>query len=228
MLMSWRRPVRWLAAAVFTAVLAIVAGTFVPRPLWHTAKADAGTRETHRILVLSNPIHTDIAIPVTAETLGRFPFLAESGMPVAHPDARWLVFGWGGRAFYIETPTWSELKPVPLFKGLTLDRSVIHADVAGEILEPADHVAGFEIGPDEYERLLSFIEASFMSAGGRIEAIPDVAYGANDRFFEANGWFTAVLGCNTWTAKALREAGLRTGWWNPLPISLSASLALYN
>lgn len=226
--MPRRRLLRWLAAAIFTMVLAVVAGTFVPQPLWPAAKADMVIGETHRILVLSNPIHTDIAIPIDAETLARFPFLAESGMPVTHPDARWLVFGWGGRAFYIETPTWSELKPVPLFKGLTLDRSVIHADMAGDVIEPADHVAGFEIGPDGYERLLSFIGASFARIDGRIEAIPDTAYGPNDRFFEAHGWFSAVAGCNTWTAKALREAGLRTGWWNPLPVSLSASLALYN
>jgi uncharacterized protein (TIGR02117 family) len=226
--MSWKRPLRWLAAALFTTVLAFVAGTFVPRPLWSLAKADVATGETHRILVLANPIHTDIAIPINAETLARFPFLGESGMPVAHPNARWLVFGWGGRAFYIETPAWSELKPMPLFKGLTLDRSVIHADVAGEIVERSDQVTAFEIGTEEYQRLLSFIEASFTPMDSRIEAIPDSAYGANDRFFEANGWFSAVVGCNTWTAKALREAGLRTGWWNPLPVSLTASLALYN
>lgn len=219
---------RWLVAAVFTAAFAVVAGAFVPRPLWPGAKPDTVMGERHRILVLANPIHTDIAIPIDAETLTRFPFLGESGMPVAHPDARWLVFGWGGRAFYIETPAWSELKPMPLFKGLTLDRSVIHADVGGDIVEPADHVAGFEIGPQEYERLLSFIDASFSRTDGQIQLIPDAAYGQNDRFFEANGWFSAVMGCNTWTAKALREAGLRTGWWNPLPVSLSASLALYN
>ncbi len=226
--MSWRRPLRWLVAVVFTAGLAVFAGTFVPRPLWPAAKAHAGAGEKHRILVLANPIHTDIAIPITAETLARFPFLGESGMPVAHPNARWLVFGWGGRAFYIETPAWSELKPVPLLKGLTIDRSVIHADVAGEIVEPSDRVTGFEIDTEEYERLLSFIEASFAPMDGRIEAIPDTAYGQNDRFFEANGWFSAIVGCNTWTAKALREAGLRTGWWNPLPASLSTSLALHN
>ncbi len=219
---------RWLVAAVFTAAFAVVAGAFVPRPLWPGAKPDTVMGERHRILVLANPIHTDIAIPIDAETLTRFPFLGESGMPVAHPDARWLVFGWGGRAFYIETPAWSELKPMPLFKALTLDRSVIHADVGGDIVEPADHVAGFEIGPEEYERLLSFIEASFSRTDAQVQLIPDAAYGQNDRFFEANGWFSAVMGCNTWTAKALREAGLRTGWWNPLPVSLSASLALYN
>ncbi|MDW5312662.1 TIGR02117 family protein [Rhizobium sp. PL01] len=226
--MSWRRPLRWLIVVVFTAALAVVAGTLVPRPLWPATKIDTTTGKTYRILVLANPIHTDIAIPIDAETLARFPFLSESGMPVAHPDARWLVFGWGGRAFYIETPTWSELKPVPLFKGLTMDRSVIHADVTGEIVEPSDAVMGYEIGADEYQRLLSFIEASFTRTDGLILPIPDTAYGENDRFFEANGWFSAVVGCNTWTAKALREAGLQTGWWNPLPVSLSKSLMLYN
>ncbi|MBP1861279.1 TIGR02117 family protein [Rhizobium herbae] len=226
--MSRKRPVRRLLAALFGAVMTAAAGTLIPRPFWPAAQAAVAGEEMHRILVLSNPIHTDIAIPIDVETLARFPFLAESGMPVTHPNARWLVFGWGGRAFYIETPTWSDLKPVPLIKGLTMDRSVIHADVAGEIVEPSDLVAGFEIGPDEYQRLLSFIAESFTPADGRIEAIPGAAYGPNDRFFEANGWFSAAVGCNTWTAKALREAGLRTGWWNPLPVSLTTSLSLYN
>jgi uncharacterized protein (TIGR02117 family) len=226
--MFLKRLVRWLIAVPLLAALAVAAGMLIPRPLWPAAKADTASGQTYRILVLSNPIHTDIAIRVDAQTLARFPFLAESGMPVAHPDARWLVFGWGGRAFYIETPTWADLKPGPLIKGLTIDRSVIHAAVAGEIVQPSDAVMGYEIGADEYQRLLSFIEASFTPMGGRIEAIPDTAYGPNDRFFEANGWFSAIVGCNTWTAKALREAGLRTGWWNPLPVSLSKSLMLYN
>lgn len=226
--MSWKRTLRWLLAVSLAAVVAVVTGTAIPRPLWFAEKVHAAGGETRRILVLSNPIHTDIAIPVDAETLTRFPFLAQSGMPVAHPNARWMVFGWGGRAFYIETPTWSDLKPVPLMKGLTLDRSVIHADVAGEIVEPSESVTGFEIGTDEYQRLLAFIELSFTPKDGRIQAIPDAEYGDNDRFFEANGWFSAAVGCNTWTAKALREAGLRTGWWNPLPVSLSMSLAIYN
>ncbi len=226
--MPWKQPLRWLVAVIFSAALFAVAGTTIPRPLWSAAKADTATGDRYRILVLSNPIHTDIAIAVDAETLARFPFLLESGMPVAHPNARWLVFGWGGRAFYTETPTWADLKPVPLIKGLTLDRSVIHADVAGEIVEPSDRVRSFEIDRDEYQRLLSYIEASFKPENGGIAAIPGTAYGPNDRFFEANGWFSAALGCNTWTAAALREAGLQTGWWNPLPISLSMSLDLYN
>lgn len=226
--MAWKRPLRGLFALVALLALAVTAGTLMPRPFWPAAKASEAFGQTRRILVLSNPIHTDIAIGIDAETLARFPFLAESGMPVTHSNARWLVFGWGGRAFYIETPTWADLKPMPLIKGLTLDRSVIHADVAGEIIEPSDRVRSFEIGPEEYQRLLAYIEASFKAGDGSIAAMPDTAYGPTDAFFEANGWFSAAVGCNTWTAAALREAGIRTGWWNPLPVSLSMSLDLYN
>lgn len=226
--MFWRRPVRWLLVVLAVVALLALAGTFVPRPLWSGIEAGVASEGRHRILVLSNPIHTDIAIALDSETRSRFSVLEDSGMPLGHPNARWIVFGWGGRAFYIETPTWADLKPMPLLKGLTVDRSVMHVDVVGEIAEPSDTVVAFEIGDAQYEKLLSYIEASFTPKDGVIAAIPDMAYGPNDRFFEANGWFSAVLGCNTWTAKGLREAGLRTGWWNPLPVSLTTSLALYN
>ena len=226
--MMWKRPVRWLLYGLCAVTLAVVAGMLVPRPLWSAEKTTTDT-PTHRILVLSNPIHTDIAIRLDAETRSRFSFLEDSGMPLAHPDARWLIFGWGGRAFYIETPTWADLKPLPLMKGLTIDRSVMHVGIAGEIAEPADYITGFDIDSVAHAQLLSFIEASFVRGeGGVIDAIPDAGYGANDRFFAANGWFSAVVGCNTWTAGALRAAGIRTGWWNPLPKSLVASLELYN
>lgn len=221
----------WLFRFLWFIVILLfiaAAGTFVPRPLWPVAKADNAGAGSHRVLVLSNPIHTDIAIALDTETRSRFSFLEDSGIPLGHPNARWIVFGWGGRAFYIETPTWADLKPMPLFKGLTLDRSVMHVDVVGEIVEPSDTTVAFKVSDTQYEKLLIYIEASFTPKDGVIEAIPDTAYGPNDSFFEANGWFSAGLGCNTWTAKGLREAGLRTGWWNPLPGSLTTSLSLYN
>jgi uncharacterized protein (TIGR02117 family) len=63
---------------------------------------------------------------------------------------------------------------------------------------------------------------------GGPEKIEDAAYGEYDLFFEANGNFNALAGCNTWTAGALRAAGLQTGWWTPLPITLFYSLRLHN
>jgi uncharacterized protein (TIGR02117 family) len=219
------RTLRRIAAGLLAIGLAILLGALVPRPLRAGEEDGPATR---RILVITNPIHTDIAIPIDTIVRTRFAFLEEAGSAAWHPEARWLVFGWGGRAFYLETPTWSELKAGPVLKALTVDRSAMHIDVVREVAEPHPAVTAFEIGEDAFERLTAFIDASFRRADGRPILIPGASYMGSDRFYEAEGFFNALVGCNTWTARALREAGLQTGWWNPLPVTLAASLRLHN
>ncbi|PAQ12327.1 TIGR02117 family protein [Mesorhizobium temperatum] len=217
---------RFLAILVVAIVLAVMLGTVIPRPLLPAAAADLVA--TRHILVLKNPIHTDIAIPVDDDVRKRFHFLVDGGIPADMAGVRYIVFGWGGRAFYLETPTWSELKVVPVMKALTLDASVMHVDVAGNIVEPHPDVAGFDISEERFAALLDFIAASFQQGPNGPILIENAAYPRFDRFYEANGHFNALVGCNTWTAAALRIAGLRTGWWNPLPASLDLSMRIYN
>jgi uncharacterized protein (TIGR02117 family) len=214
-------------ATVAVIMLTVAAGTFIPRPLFEPEMSRAES-ETRRILVLSNPIHTDIAIPLDADTRAAYGFLRASGIPVGEPGAEWLIIGWGGRAFYLETPTWADLKPMPLFRALTIDSSVMHVDVASSIDDGHPSVRAFELRPAEFEALSEFIQASFVREGGEVVAIPEAGYGAHDGFFEAHGSFNALVGCNTWTARALRSAGIRTGWWNPMPQTLRLSLDLFN
>lgn len=218
-----RRLVRFLFA-----ILALVAlGTLVPWPFTLPDRPVGGL--DRRILVLSNPIHTDLAVPVDADVLARFGFLADRGVPIDAPDARWLILGWGSRAFYLETPSWSDVKPLPLLKSMTVDRSVLHVDVSGLI--PLDHpaVSSFVVDGRAFQAMLDAVEASFTKgADGRPIAVPDRAYGETDAFYEAEGLFTAIVGCNLWTARMLRTAGLKAGLWTPLPALLTASLALHN
>jgi uncharacterized protein (TIGR02117 family) len=218
---------RRLLAAIPIVVLAVAAGTFIPRPLVAPARSEDAAAQI-RILVLSNPIHTDIAIPLSDNNRAAFAFLSGAGIPVSDPGAQWLVIGWGGRAFYLETPTWADLKPLPVFRALTIDSSVLHVDVASGIDEGHTAVSAFDLDPQEFRRLSDFIQASFVRVAGEVAAVPGTGYGAYDRFFEARGYFNAVVGCNTWTAAALRAAGLRTGLWNPLPQTLTLSLELFN
>jgi uncharacterized protein (TIGR02117 family) len=216
------RRILFLALAI---VAAIFLGTFVPRPIW--PRAD--TARTRDIIVLSNPIHTDIAIPLNDETRRRFSFLETVGLPLAHPDARWVIFGWGGRAFYLETPTWADLKPMPVFKALTVDSAVMRVGIVGEIASPDPSAVRLKVSDAGLDQLLTFVAESFVTDGnGSQKLIQHAGYGVNDRFFEAKGYFNALFGCNTWTARALREAGLRTGLWNPVPKTLLLSLDLYN
>jgi uncharacterized protein (TIGR02117 family) len=218
---------RALLAAIVIILLAVAAGTFVPRPLFEPERPVA-VDETRRILVVSNPIHTDIAIPLDAETRAAYGFLGASGVPVGEPAAEWLVIGWGGRSFYLETPTWADLKPMPVFRALTIDQSVMHVDIAGPIDEGHPAIRAFDLHPADFQNLSDFIQASFVRQRGEVVVIPGAGYGTYDQFFEAHGSFNALIGCNTWTARALRSASIRTGWWNPLPQTLSMSLDLFN
>jgi uncharacterized protein (TIGR02117 family) len=220
------RALRSLLALLAVTLVAVVVGTILPRPLFDAA---AGSEPpARRILVLSSQIHTDIAVPIDALTVADFGFLRAAGLPVDYPDARWILFGWGGRAFYLQTPTWGELKPLPVFRALTVDASVMHVEILGAIAEPWPGLLGFDIPESRYRDMLAFIRASFAEGGGAPLYIEDAHYGMNDAFFEAHGSFNALLGCNTWTATALRRAGLQTGWWNPLPATLAWSLELHN
>lgn len=222
-----RTGICWLLRIAALLVLLAACGNFIPRPLIAPVAASSAAAK-HRILLLSGAIHTDIAIPLDAETRAAFSFLEGAGFPVGHPNAEWLIVGWGGRAFYLETPTWADLKPLPVLRALTIDRSVMHMDLAGHITEPQPAVAAFEVNDEQMALLRDFISDSFIRDAGEAVPIPDAGYGEIDRFFEARGYFNALFGCNTWTAAALRSAGLRTGVWNPLPQALRLSVDLYN
>jgi uncharacterized protein (TIGR02117 family) len=219
---------RWILRAVVLIVLLMIAGTFIPRPLWPPASAANGAAAVRPILVLSNPIHTDIAIPLDDALRTRFAFLTEAGVPVGNPGARYLVVGWGGRSFYLETPHWADIKPLPVLRALTIDRSVMHVAVAGNIRQDDPAVTPLAVSGEGETRMLDFILASFALQDNKPAAIPGAHYGRYDAFYEANGFFNALVGCNTWTAGALREAGLHTGLWNPVPQTLAVSLKLYN
>ena len=212
--------------AVLTLVMIAALGIVVPRPLWRDEPVLA--ERSHRILMLSNPIHTDIAIPVDDDLIARFGFLRAAGLNLDNPNLRYLVFGWGGRSFYVETRTWADLKIGPVLKSFTLDRSVIHAELAGEIPDNAPGVTALSIDGEGLERLKQFILGSLVLADSGPVSLPGSNYGENDAFFEARGYFNALMGCNTWTAAGLRQAGLKSGLWTALPWMLRLSLSLHN
>jgi len=217
------------AALVGLATLAAL-GILVPRPLFSSAAAvsDAGLG-SRRILILSSDIHSDIALPADRDIVERFGFMAADGLDPALPGAEWIVAGWGSRAFYIATPTWADVRPGPMLKAFTLDSSVMHMSLAGPIDPASPSVRAIDLPAEDFARLLVAIEADFArDASGAARLIPGASYGDYDLFYEAEGWFNALVGCNLWTAAVLRDAGLTTGWWTPLPQFLDASLELHN
>ncbi|WP_052161251.1 TIGR02117 family protein [Hoeflea sp. BAL378] len=225
---------RYLFGAVLITAVALGLGTLLPRPLLPSgagaqAAGEPSQPATRTVLVLSSAIHTDLALPASPDIVERFGFMAGDGLDPGQPGVAYVLAGWGSRAFYIETPTWSELKPGPLFKALTLDRSVMHIGLGGDIDPAHPSVTELELDEASFEALVRAVLASFsLDGGGRRIVVPDSSYGEYDLFYEAEGSFNALAGCNVWTAAVLRQAGLTTGWWTPLPGLLTASLRLHN
>ncbi len=227
-----RRFLIGICLVVFTAVVALGLGALVPRPLFDSSpvmEVAQSSADKRRILILNNPIHTDIALPADPDVLEAFGFVSDGGLELDYPGVFWIAFGWGGRSFYIETPTWGDLKPGPVIDALTWDASVMHVRRTGDIPLEQESVRVVELSQLEFEELVNDIRTSFQSDGtAPPTAIPGVAYDAHDIFFPAVGGFNAMMGCNTWTADMLRRAGVKTGMWTPLPLTLDWSLDLHN
>lgn len=221
---------RWCAGGLAGLAALLLAGMIVP--VWPVASesgepGEAGEAQ-HRILLVASAIHTDIALPATPEMRRSFGFLAEAGLPIGRTDVAHIVVGWGGRSFYLETPTLADIRLQPLVRSLTLDRSVVHVELTGAIDPAADGVVALDIGNGELMALAGFVEASLArGADGAPIAISGAGYGAFDRFFEGTSAFNALAGCNVWTARALGAAGISAGLWTPLPMMLFWSLDLH-
>ena len=230
----WSRSRRCLIGALLIMIVATGLGTLLPRPVFTSTilSTEAISRPSmppRTILVLSSAIHTDLALPASPDVVARFAFMAADGVDPAQPGVGYIIAGWGGRSFYIDTPTWSDLKPGPVFSALTIDRSVMHMGLAGAIEPEHPSVTAIELDEASFERLVQSVLDSFTpGAGGRPDVVAGAQYGDHDLFYEAEGSFNAFVGCNVWTARMLRQAGLRTGWWTPLPVLLEFSLKLHN
>lgn len=225
-----RRFLRLLLWAVFVPAVivagylgATLAGALIPA----RGGLQLAAGKPEKIFLLTSLLHADFAIAVDDALRARFSFLREAGVPVDHPNLRYLVFGWGAREFYINTPTLADVAPLPLFKGITGDRSVMHVMAAADVSRAESSIA-LTLPPGGREKLVEFIAASFTRKGNATLPIPGVSYGMSDAFFEGEGGFHIFKPCNIWVAQGLRQAGLATGAWTPTTWSLKLGLSLHS
>lgn len=210
-----------LVAALPLAVLAYVAAAFtlgsIPTNAGRRAPATGVT-----IWVESGPIHAGLVVPKVAGGVDwrRFAPSGDLGDP-GHGRFDHLAIGWGERGFYLGTPTWRELRAATVLHAIAgSDETLLHVEhvaqpIAGEDERPVVLTVG------EYRRLAAFIVASRRPGGRRWPG-----YGANDVFYQARGRYGLGHTCNGWTGDALRVAGVRIGWWTPLPATVSGWFAV--
>jgi uncharacterized protein (TIGR02117 family) len=178
-------------------------------------KEPAGSDIT--LYILTNGVHTDLVMPVrngqidwSKEVL----FANTNGKDTA---AQWIAFGWGDKGFYLETPTWADLKASTAFKAATgLSSSAIHATYYRTMKEGGDCIK-LTTDSAHYARLISYIQNSFDrdDNGHFIHIVTDANYGNTDAFYEAKGSYSLFHTCNTWANSGLKYSGQKACLWTP-------------
>ena len=213
-----RRCVFGLLVLCFGYMAAAFVGALVPGQI----SADDSPK-TETIILVSGPIHYDILIPLTPDTRTAFGFLEEMGQPVSHPNARWLVVGWGSRAFYTATGGYGDLDIATIWTAVTGDTSVLRFEVLGEITAD-DSWPQIAVSDRQLAALRGAILQAFnRNSEGAVQSVPGAHLTERDIFFEANGHFSILRTCNVWISATLRDAGIQMGLWTPTPFAVTLS-----
>jgi uncharacterized protein (TIGR02117 family) len=177
-------------------------------------------RDSVRIFVRSNEIHTDLVLPISEES-------EEVAWHVLFPPehfardvrkAKYVAVGWGNRAFYVATPTWAEFRLSNAAGALFFpSETVLHVEYLH------DAAAGWQsrevlLSRAQYGELLKFVRATVGATDERGAAVTatTVTYGSADRFYVASGRYHLFNTCNQWTGRGLARAGVPVGIWTPL------------
>ncbi|MDO1509847.1 MULTISPECIES: TIGR02117 family protein [unclassified Neisseria] len=206
----------------FAALTALIALYFfcawlLGRMEINTARKDDGTITLY---LLSNGVHTDIAMPLYHEVF--------DWTTVVHPShARqagsvgYVGLGWGDREFYLDTPTWKDLKVSTALKAATgLGRTAIHATFY-PLLEENENSIRIQVSPEEYRKLVHSILPAFKRQNNHAVPVSSrYGYGDYDVFYEANGRYSLLTTCNTWTNRHLKNSGVKAVVWTPFAGSL--------
>jgi uncharacterized protein (TIGR02117 family) len=198
-----------------TAFLTI--GYLTPRKWGNYSQADC----TISLYISNQGIHTEIIVPVKNEYFdwNQYLPLTEIGRD-ATSDYKYLSFGWGDRAFMLETSTSGSINPVTAFKALFLPTpSTVHVQ-SYRVFPRNLETKCVKISGANYLRLVNFIKNSFqLDAAGKKMKI-SYGYDNTDCFYEAKGSYSILRTCNDWTAEALQKADVNTPLWSTLSAAI--------
>lgn len=167
------------------------------------------------LYILTNGVHTDLVLPVRTSQIDwsqKLPFKNTRGQKT---DFRYIAFGWGDKGFYLDTPTWSQLKFSTAFKAaFWLSDSAMHCTYYKQMKEGND-CKKMMLTERQYQDLIQFIDSRFdKDAAGHYILVPtNAVYGDDDAFYDAKGSYNFTYTCNTWANDGLKVAGQKAALW---------------
>lgn len=168
----------------------------------------------YTIYILTNGVHTDLVLPIKNDVYDWTTFVSPNDTKSKDQNFNYLAVGWGDKGFYLDTPTWADLKASTAFKAaFWLSDSAMHCTFYKDMKE-GDDCKKISLTKKQYTDLLSFIKSKFDVQADRPKLIvTDAVYGTNDAFYDAVGSYSFLNTCNTWSNDALKASGQKAAFW---------------
>lgn len=175
------------------------------------------TNKNIPIYILSNGVHTDIVLPLKNEIKDWSTDISYLDTKAKDSTRQSLAFGWGDKGFYLDTPTWADLKASTAAKAITgLSSSAMHITFYGNLKED-ENCKKFFISENQYQKMIRYIENSFLlDTSNKTQRIGTHSYGKHDIFYEAKGSYNLFYTCNTWANQALKAGNQKAALWTVL------------
>ena len=166
------------------------------------------------IYILTNGVHTDVVLPLKSEYYDWTNQLKPEHTKAKDSTYQYAALGWGDKGFYLETPTWADLKASTALKAVSgLSSTAMHVTFYKDLKE-SNSCKKLQISSDNYKKLILFINESFQTKSGEFLKIEtDAVYGKHDVFYEANGSYSLFYTCNSWANQALKAANQKAALW---------------
>ena len=166
------------------------------------------------IYILTNGVHTDIVLPLKNEHFDWSKQVNPADTKSKDTSFNYVAMGWGDKGFYLETPTWADLKVSTALKATTgISTSAMHVTFYKNMKENVS-CKKIQISSENYNKLIAYLNKSFQTQSGKFLKIEtDAVYGKNDVFYEAKGSYSLFYTCNSWANQALKAANQKAALW---------------
>lgn len=196
-------------------IIYVILGLLIP--YIPVSAKDDGQKKEIPIYIYTNGVHTDIVMPVKNDLQDWSRKIPFANTRSKKTDYRYIGIGWGDKGFYLDTPTWADLKFSTAIKAaFWLSDSAMHCTYYNTMKE-GDDCKMIMISRNQYQNLVKFVEDKFDRDQNRnFMLIPtNAVYGDNDAFYDAKGTYSFLYTCNTWSNNALKAAGQKAALWTP-------------
>ena len=175
------------------------------------------------IYVQSNGIHTDVCLPANTKEMNWLSFMPPESYS-QNFAFEYVTIGWGDKGFFLDTPTWADLKVSTALNAAFLpSTTAMHVKYSEEPKVSKTRKKVF-LNRADYVNMIRYIKKSFRLKNKEVQLIEGKGYSFDDNFYEANDAYHLFRTCNRWTNGALKQANIKTGIFALFPNGIISHL----